>query len=312
LRSGSRSGAGNNGHAAALAYFRETARLGSIRRAAASLNVAASALNRQILNLEASLGTPLFDRLPGGMRLTAAGELLLRHVAATLNDFDAVRAQIDDLRAARSGHVAIVAIDSLLVDFLPRALDRFRADFPAVTYALDAVAPAAVPQHVADGEADIGFTFVARSSRAVHFAAEFPAPIGVVMPADHPLAARSVIRFQDTAAFPFLAQAGPLPRSADIDPDFARFRAGLKPRLVSNSIQALKLAIRLNMGIAFFTRLGFLDEIERGEVAWRPFESAAVNALRIGLVVAEARTPTAPARQLTRFLISDLARLNSA
>lgn len=299
-------------HAAALAYFRETARLGSIRRAAASLNVAASALNRQILNLEASLGTPLFDRLPAGMRLTAAGELLLRHVAATLNDFDAVRAQIDDLRAARSGHVAIVAIDSLLVDFLPRALDRFRADFPAVTYALDAVAPAVVPQHVADGEADIGFTFVARSSRAVHFAAEFPAPIGVVMPADHPLAARSAIRFQDTAAFPFLAQAGPLPRSDDIDPDFARFRASLKPRLVSNSIQALKLAVRLNMGIAFFTRLGFLDEIERGEVAWRPFESAAVNALRIGLVVAEARTPTAPARQLTRFLISELGRLNSA
>jgi DNA-binding transcriptional LysR family regulator len=298
-------------HAASLAYFRETARVGSIRRAAASLNVAASALNRQILNLEASLGTPLFDRLPAGMRLTAAGELLLRHVAATLHDFDAVRAQIDDLRAARSGHVSIVAIDSLLVDFLPRALDRFRADFPAVTYALNAVAPAEVPQLVADGEADIGFTFVARTSRSVHFAAELAAPIGVVMPSDHPLAARSSISFADVAAFPFLAQAGPLPRGADIDPDFARFRATLKPRLVSNSIQALKLAIRLNMGIAFFTRLGFLEEIERGDTAWRPFESPAVNALRVGLLIAEGRTPTAPARQLTRLLIEELARLRS-
>jgi DNA-binding transcriptional LysR family regulator len=296
-------------HAAALAYFRETARAGSIRRAAASLNVAASALNRQILNLEAALGTPLFDRLPSGMRLTAAGELLLRHVVATLHDFDAMRAQIDDLRAARSGHVSIVAIDSLLVDFLPRALDRFRGNFPAVSYALDAVSPAEVPQMVADGEADIGFAFVARVSRAVHFAAEVPAPIGVIMPADHPLAARSAIRFQDAAAFPFLAQAGPLPRSADIDPDFARFRATLKPRLVSNSIQALKVAIRLGMGIAFFTRLGFLDEIERGELVWRPFDSAAINALRVGVVIAEGRTPTAPARQLTRLLIEDLARL---
>jgi DNA-binding transcriptional LysR family regulator len=298
-------------HAAALAYFRETARQGSIRRAAASLNVAASALNRQILNLEASLGTPLFDRLPSGMRLTAAGELLLRHVVATLHDFDAVRAQIDDLRAARSGHVGIVAIDSLLVDFLPRALDRFRADFPAVTYSLDAVSPADVPRIVADGEADLGFTFVARTSRAVHFAAELPAPIGVVMPADHPLAAHRAIRFQDVTAFPFLAQAGPLPRSADIDPEFARFRATLKPRMTSNSIQALKVAIRLGMGIAFFTRLGFLDEIERGEIAWRPFESAAINALRVGLVIAEARTPTAPARQLTRRLVEELAKLRA-
>ena len=296
-------------HAAALAYFRETARLGSIRRAASHLNVAASALNRQILNLEASLGTPLFDRLPSGMRLTAAGELLLRHVVATLHDFDAVRAQIDDLRAARSGHVTIVAIDSLLVNFLPRALDRFRADFPAVSYTLDAVSPTDVPQLVADGAADMGFAFVARVGRAVHFAAEIPAPIGVIMPADHPLAAKRAIRFQDAAIFPFLAQAGPLPRSADIDPDFTRFRASLKPRLTSNSIQALKVAIRLGMGIAYFTRLGFLDEIERGEMVWRPFESPAINALRIGLVVAEGRTPTAPARQLTRRLVEELARL---
>lgn len=298
-------------HAAALAYFRETARLGSIRRAAAHLNVAASALNRQVLKLEDSLGTRLFDRLPSGMRLTAAGELLLRHVVATLHDFDAVRAQIDDLRAARSGHVGVVAIDSLLVDFLPRALDRFRADFPAVSYTLDAVAPAEVPQLVADGAADIGFTFVSRVERAVHFAAEVPAPIGVVMPADHPLASRPAVHFQDAAAFPFLAQSGPLPRSADIDPEFARFRATLKPRMVSNSIHALKLAIRLGMGIAFFTRLGFLDELERGELAWRPFDGAAINTLRIGLLVAEGRTPTAPARQLTRMLIEDLARLRS-
>ena len=128
-------------HAAALPYFREVARLGSVRRAAAKLNVAASALNRQILKLEDEFGTRLFDRLPTGMRLTAAGELLLQHVVATLHDFDSLRVRIDDLRAARSGHVAVVAIDSLLVDFLPRAIDRFRADFPAVTYSVDAVAP---------------------------------------------------------------------------------------------------------------------------------------------------------------------------
>ena len=78
-------------HAAALFYFREVARVGSIRKAAASLNVAASALNRQIINLEIRLGTPLFDRLPGSMRLTVAGDLLLRHVVDTLHDFDRVR-----------------------------------------------------------------------------------------------------------------------------------------------------------------------------------------------------------------------------
>lgn len=299
-------------HAAALAYFRETARRGSIRRAAATLNVSASALNRQILMLEDELGTRLFDRLPAGMRLTAAGELLLQHVVGTLLDFDRVRARIDDLRAARSGHVGIVAVDSLLVDFLPRALDRFRADFPAVTYALDAANPAEVPQIVADGSADLGFTFVAPTLPSLRFEHEVPAPIGVIMPSDHPLRSKRALTFQDAAGYPFLAQAGPLPRSADVDAGFARFRASLRPRLVSNSIQALKTAIRLNMGIAFFTRLGFLEEIERGEVAWRPFESPAINALRIGLLVPLARPASAPAAQLRVRLVEEMARLAAA
>jgi DNA-binding transcriptional LysR family regulator len=296
-------------HAAALAYFRETARLGSIRKAAGHLNVAPSALNRQILKLEDELGTPLFDRLPNGMRLTAAGDILLRHVTATFHDYDRVRSEIDDLREARSGHVTVVAVDSLLVDFLPRAIDRFRADFPAVTFTISAVSPTDVATLVADGSAELGFTFVGQTSRAVQFVAEVPAPLGIIMPADHPLASRRAVTFAEAAAYPFLAQAGPLPRSADIDPAFKAFRANLVPRMTSNSIQMLKRVIRLGMGIAFFTRLGFLEEIEKGELVWRPFASEAINTIRIGLLVAGGRPLSAPARQLLRRLSEDIVRL---
>jgi len=156
-------------HAAALYYFREVARVGSIRKAASSMNVAASALNRQIINLEIQLGTPLYDRLPGGMRLTIAGELLLRHAVDTLHDFDRVRVAIDDLKAARSGHVAIAALDSLLVDFLPRAIDRFRVDFPAVTYSVMTAQPPEIPSMVATGDIDMGFTFVGQIPRSVRY-----------------------------------------------------------------------------------------------------------------------------------------------
>jgi DNA-binding transcriptional LysR family regulator len=46
----------------------EVAKNGSIRRAAARVNASPSAVNRQILNLEAELGVALFERLPNGMR----------------------------------------------------------------------------------------------------------------------------------------------------------------------------------------------------------------------------------------------------
>jgi len=299
-------------HAPALSYFREVARVGSIRRAAASLNVAASALNRQILKLEEELGTPLFDRLPAGMRLTVAGELLLQHVTGTLHDFDRLRAAIDDLKEARSGHVSIVALDSLLVDFLPRALDRFRSEFPAVNYAVLAVQPSDVPKAIAAGDADLGFTFVtAQIPATVRFMAEVPAPIGIVMRPDHPLANRLLVEFDEVRPYNIFTQPGPLPRAAETDAGFTALRNSLSPKLLSNSIQMLKLSVMLNMGIAFFTRLGFLHEIEQGELVWRPFNSPGINQLRIGLMVPASRAMSPPAQQLARRLAADLDRFAS-
>ena len=51
----------------------------------------------------------------------------------------------------------------------------------------------------------------------------------------------------------------------------------------------LKLAVMLNIGVSLFTRLGFLHEIEKGDIAWRPLNSPGVNTLRIGLVVPSQR-----------------------
>ena len=60
-------------HSRKLQYIDEIARCGSIRKAAAHLNVASSAINRQILALEEELGVPIFERLPRGKRSHLVG-----------------------------------------------------------------------------------------------------------------------------------------------------------------------------------------------------------------------------------------------
>jgi hypothetical protein len=70
----------------------------------------------------------------------------------------------------------------------------------------------------------------------------------------------------------------------------------------------LKLAIMLNMGVSFFTRLGFLHEIDRGDIVWRPLASAGVNTLRLGIVIPASRALSPPAEQLSRRLSDDLHR----
>ncbi|MDH0912391.1 LysR family transcriptional regulator, partial [Rhizobium pusense] len=64
-------------HARMLMYLDEVVRSGSIRKAAMKLNVASTAINRQIIALEEELGQPIFERMPRRLRLTATGEALI-------------------------------------------------------------------------------------------------------------------------------------------------------------------------------------------------------------------------------------------
>src|SRR6218665_2417048 len=110
-------------HASVLKYFVEVARCGSVRKASENLYVAASAVNRQILKIEDELGGELFDRMPNGMRLNAAGERLLRHVESTLHYFQVIGGELDSLNGVRTGHVKLASIESLFVDFLPASIE---------------------------------------------------------------------------------------------------------------------------------------------------------------------------------------------
>src|SRR3954465_942622 len=83
---------------ALLTYLDAVARAGSIRKAAEGLHVASTALNRRILNLEQEVGTPLFERLSHGVRLTAAGEIFMAYVRSSLSGLSSAVSQIEQLR----------------------------------------------------------------------------------------------------------------------------------------------------------------------------------------------------------------------
>jgi DNA-binding transcriptional LysR family regulator len=95
----------------------------------------------------------------------------------------------------------------------------------------------------------------------------------------------------------------------DVDPEFAAFREGARPRLVSNSIALLKQAIRAGAGLSFFTRIGFMAEIEAGEIAWRPLAARPVNLLRLGLLAATGRKRSFAALRAADLLTAELKAL---
>ena len=272
-------------HAVVLKYFLEVARCGSIRKAAQNLFVASSAVNRQILRLESELGTELFDRVPTGIRLNAAGERLQQHIRSTLHDFHLMRTELDALKGERKGHVSVAAMDSMLIDFLPAAVEEFSSSYPAVRYTISSAVPSEVPELVAKGDNDIGICFLGKLPAALLVVAKAPFPPGVMMAPSHPLAKKARIDFEDCHGQAFIRISRVSPIHSLVQPEFSRFWDDLEPAIFCNSTTMAKRLIIAGRGISFFSKIGFMDEIERGEVVWRPLANAQINAIEVGIVI---------------------------
>ena len=272
-------------HAIVLKYFAEVALQGSVRKAAEKLHVAPSAVNRQILQLEEEFGVELFDRLPKGLQLNVAGERLLRHVQATLFDFDVVRTEIDALKGERTGHIRVVSMDSLFIDLLPSVVEEFSRSFPAATYTITSASPVDVVGLIQSGQTDIGCTFVGRIPGNVTLAASAALPLGVVMPPGHPLAARSRITLAECASYPFLRSSTSSAVTAAMSPEFSKFWDETEPVATVTSTVMLKRLICAGKGISLFSKIAFVDELARGELVWRPFDLESMNQIRVGILV---------------------------
>jgi DNA-binding transcriptional LysR family regulator len=293
-------------HAAVLKYLDEVARQGSIRKAADALNIASSAVNRQILRLEGELGTSLFERRRNGVRLTAAGEVLLRHVRDTQSGFNRAKAEIAGIGETVSGEVRIVTLESLLVRFLPAALEEMAQLYPHITFTVLNVDPSGIPAELRSERNDFGVLFVDRRLKGIEILSEVPTAVGAVMRPDHPLAKRRRLTLTECAAHPVVMLHDRWLLDAIMATEFAESGARLAPRVVSNSIEFMRQVIKAGMGIGFFTPIGFLDEIARGELVHVPLAEPGLNNSRIGILAPKNRQLSAAARIVADLLAERL------
>ena len=189
-------------HLTPLTWVDAIARAGSIRKAAETLAINSTALNRRVLALEEELGVQIFERLPRGVRLSTAGELLIAHIRAQISDYEKLKSQIADLSGERRGHVGIACSQALLPFFLPEQISRYRAVHPAVTFGVNVRDRTAAEQALVDLSADVALVFEPVRVREIQVLISVRQRIHAVMAADHPLAERETIRLRDCAAFP--------------------------------------------------------------------------------------------------------------
>lgn len=119
-----------------LRFFLAVARAGALQGAAKALGVNHSTVFRRVNQLEAQLGSRLFERLPEGYRLTALGEELVGHAEGISEQVDQFQLLAQGKDQQLKGNIRLTAPENIARTFLPRYLSEFRARFAEVTIEL--------------------------------------------------------------------------------------------------------------------------------------------------------------------------------
>lgn len=244
-------------HLRFLQYVDEVARAGSVRQAAERLHVAASAVNRRVQDIENELGTPIFERLPRGMRLTAAGELFVRYIRSRAADLDLVRSEIEDLEGLRRGSVRLIASQALASEFLAGAVAGFRKAHSLVAFQVLIGDHVRAMQALRSFEADLALVFNLAPDADIHRIAEFEQSVRVMMHRSHPLAQHEgPIRLRDCVDFPLVMPYQNIGAREMLDRFLARRSLKLKPIIESNNFEFLRSYLYREQALSFQIAIG--------------------------------------------------------
>ena len=258
-------------HSRLLTYVDEVARTGSIRKAASHLNVAASAISRQILALETQLGTPLFQRLPKKLILTAAGEVLIGHVRQTLKEMTRAQAKIEELKGLRRGEITVAMMSGLASNLVPGTVKEFRLTNRRVKLVLTLFTTGEeIQSAVANGEADLGIGFDFTKDSNLKVLARAVGKLGAVMAPNHPLAKRTSIRLSDCIDYPLVVADSSTAIRPYLDAAFTRVMLDLQPIIETNAIEIMRHAAVLENGITFLTPFDIEFERRAGRLVYIP------------------------------------------
>ena len=253
-----------------LAIFLAVAESGSIGGGAARLYISQPAVSKQLKEFEHTLGLVLFDRLPKGVRLTAAGEQLLVFAQRIAVAESAAEQALAEMRDLHAGRLAIGASTTIGNYLLPSLLAEYRRTWPGIEIALEIANTEVIQHKLLENTLDLGMIEGFVQSDELH--AEVFAMDRLVMIAapDHHLAGRTELTLQQLCNEPcILREPGSGTRSVI---EHMLMQRGLQhtPAMSLGSTEAIKRAVAAGAGISLVSRLAVASELAAGTLILLP------------------------------------------
>ena len=267
-----------------LRYLFEAHRLGTMRAASDYLDVAPSSISRQISLLEKGLGLCVIERGTRGIRLTEAGELLIRYFSNGQTQLESLQSQLDDLRGIRSGRVALAVGEGYVGTVLSKVINAFLSTHPGVRFQINVGGTNDVVQSVLDDEAHMGLVFEAPPEPKIRVRSTFPQPVCVVMSQDHWLANRKTLTLDDIHRLPVALPHRSFRIRHVVEHALHTQDLHWQPQLTSDSLLILKNFARLGQGITLLPPLAVASEARAGELSVVPVAHSALSSTRASII----------------------------
>lgn len=290
-------------------YFTEVSKLGSIRKASETLHVSASAIDRQLLQAEEDIGVPLFERIPGGLRLTAAGEILDNLIRTWQKEYLRALGQIDELQGLRRGHVEVAIIDALAEGLVPEAIGAILQEHPAITVGVQVLDNDDVAKRVASGEVDFGLLLGPFTTSGIQVQAAIDVPIGVVVPPGHPLCGNDHLRLSQTLEYRTIFPGAPLVIHERAKAVYQRAGIDVERFMACNNTLMMRSLIRQGVGLGVLSWLDVAADTAQGKLAFVPLNEPHLKSLKLVLAVAPRRQPSRAAREAMKHFESTLLQI---
>jgi DNA-binding transcriptional LysR family regulator len=249
-------------------YFMAVAETGSVRAASRNLNVAASAISKQLIQLEETLGVALFDRSGRGLTLAPAGIILLRGLRSAAQGHESTLDELSAMKGLKRGLLRIATVESISVSTLPDMLLTFASDYPGIAVSVTVAGSDAVTGIVREHQADIGFTFNPTSLDGLDAVASRDLHLGAIMAPDHPLGHSARLSLSECLNHPVAWPSRGLSLRAILDS--VAVARNVRPAFECNSLRLMASLARRGSCVAFQTPIGIEQELASGALVWIP------------------------------------------
>jgi DNA-binding transcriptional LysR family regulator len=249
-----------------LAVFHAVAKAGSVNAAAPLLRTSQPAVSRELQTLEGRLGMPLFDRLPRGMRLTEAGQVLLSYAERIFGIEQAAERAMRELADLESGQLAIGASNTIGTYLLPGFIARYHRRYPRIRLSLEIGNTGEVVKGIHDARFTLAFVEGSVHDETLEVREIRRDRIVAVASPGHPLAAAGRASLQALAQTPALLREHGSGTREIVDQALARHGLALDSFLEIGNSEALKRVTLEGGGVGWLSELCVVQELAAGSL----------------------------------------------